>query len=147
MRLPIMLLYREESTLFSWKINSEFNIWVHGGSNRTSKFQSKLFHKFFSIFRLRYGYTWLLLMYLQSKEVIQLSGHVYLELDLHKLGKIMSKFILCKPEDDIINIDLSNYQLAIFPFDKKSLINLSSCETMGDQILCKSVIPSSRCLL
>ena len=69
-------------------------------------------------------------MYLQSKEVIQLSNHAYLELGLLKLGKIMSKFILCRPEDDIINIDLSNYQLAIFPFDKKSLISLSSCETM-----------------
>ena len=48
-------------------------------------------------------------MNLQSKEVIQLSNHAHLELDLHKLRKVMSKFILCRLEDDIINIDLSNY--------------------------------------
>ena len=69
-------------------------------------------------------------MDLQSKEVIQHSNHAHLELSLHKLGKIMSKFILCRLEDDIINIDLSNYQLVIVPFDKESLINMSSCETM-----------------
>ena len=56
----------------------------------------------------------------------------------------MSKFVLCRLKDDIINIDLSNYQLAIFPFDKESLIKLSFCETMRDQILCKPVI---KCLL
>ena len=69
-------------------------------------------------------------MDLQSKEVIQLSNHAYLELGLHKLRELMSKFILSRPENDIINIDLSNYQLAIFLFDKESLISLSSCETM-----------------
>ena len=66
-------------------------------------------------------------MDLQSNEVIQVSNHAHLELDLHEFGKIMSKLILCRLEDDIINIDLSNYQLVIFPFDKECLISLSSC--------------------
>ena len=69
-------------------------------------------------------------MNLQSNEVIQLSNHAHLKLGLHMLQKIMSKFILCRLKDDIINIDLSNYQLALLPFYKKSLINLSSCKTM-----------------
>ena len=104
---------------------SEFNIWVHRGSNRTSRFQTKLFHKIFSIFRLRYEYTKLLLTNLQPKEVIQLSNHAHLELDLHEFGETMSKVILCRLEHDIININLSNYQLAVFPFDEESLINFS----------------------
>ena len=69
-------------------------------------------------------------MNLQSKEVIQLSNHAHLELGLHEFGKIVSKFILCRPKDNIINIDLSNNQLLIFPFDKECLISLSSCEIM-----------------
>ena len=76
--------------------------------------------------------TWLLLMDLQPKEVIQLSNHTHLELDLHDFGEIMSKFILYRPEDDIISIYSSNYQLAIFPFDEECLISFSSCETMWD---------------
>ena len=69
-------------------------------------------------------------MDLQPKVVIQLFNHAHLELGLHELRNIMSKFILGRPEDDIINIDLSNNQLPIFPFDEKCLINLSSCEIM-----------------
>ena len=69
-------------------------------------------------------------MDLQPKEVIQLSNHAYLELGLHEFGETMSKFILYRPKDDIINIDLSNYQLIFFPFDEESLISFSSCETM-----------------
>ena len=38
---------------FTQQINSEFNIWAHRGSNRTSIFQTKIFHKIFSIFKLR----------------------------------------------------------------------------------------------
>ena len=68
-------------------------------------------------------------MDLQPKEVIQLSNHAHLELGLHELGKIMSKFIRCSLEDDIINIDLSNCQLTIFPLDEECLISFSSCET------------------
>ena len=69
-------------------------------------------------------------MNLQPKEVIQLCNHAHLELGLHEFGEIMSKFILCRPKDDIINIDLSNCQLVIFLLDEECLISLSSCETM-----------------
>ena len=62
--------------------------------------------------------------------MIQLSNHAHLEPDLYKFGETVSKFILSRPEDDINNIDLSNYQLVVFPFDEKSLISFSSCERM-----------------
>ena len=42
----------------------------------------------------------------------------------------MSKFILYRFEDDIINIDLSYCQLAIILFDKKGLISLAFYEAM-----------------
>ena len=82
-------------------------------------------------------------MNLQPKEVIQLSNHAHLELGLHEFGETMSKIIFSQPKDDIINIDLSNYQLAVFPFDKKSLISFSSYEPMWHQVLCELIIPSS----
>jgi len=66
-----------------------------------------------------------LLTDLQPKEVIQLSNHAHLKLGLHEFGETISKVILCRLKHDIINIDLSNYQLAIFPFDEESLINFS----------------------
>ena len=69
-------------------------------------------------------------MDLQPKKVIQLSNHDHLELGLHKFGETMSKFKLGRLEDDIINIDLSNYQLVVFYFDENSLISFSSCEPM-----------------
>ena len=65
-------------------------------------------------------------MNLQSKEVSQLSNHAHLELGLHEFWEAISKFLLSLPKDDIINIDLSNYQLAIFPFYEESLISFSS---------------------
>ena len=40
----------------------------------------------------------------------------------------MGKFILSRPKNDIIDLDLSNYQLAIFLFDEESLIRFSSYE-------------------
>ena len=86
-------------------------------------------------------------MNLQAKEVSQLSNHAYLELALHEFWETMSKFILSRPKDDIINIDLSNYQLAIFPFDEESLISFSSREPMWHQVLCELIILSSRGLL
>ena len=58
-------------------------------------------------------------MNLQSKEMTQLSNHAHLKLSLHKLQKVMSKFIICRPEDDITNIDLSYYQLTILFFDER----------------------------
>ena len=67
---------------------------------------------------------------LQPKEVSQLSNHAHLELGLHELWETMSKFILRPSKDDVINIDLSNYQLTAFSFDEESLISLSSCEPM-----------------
>ena len=86
-------------------------------------------------------------MDLQPKEVIQLSNHAHLELGLHEFGETMSKFILCRPENDTINVDLSNYQLAILPFDEESLISFSSCEPMWYQVLCEPILPSSKGLL
>ena len=86
-------------------------------------------------------------MDLQPEKVIQLSNHAHLELVLYEFGETMSKFILCWPEDDIINIDLSNYQLAIFHFDEESFISFPSCEPMWHQVLCEPIIPSSRGLL
>ena len=86
-------------------------------------------------------------MNLQAKEVSQLSNHAYLELGLHEFWETMGKFILHWPKDDIINIDLSNYQLAIFPFYEESLISFSSCEPMWHQVLCELIILSSRGLL
>ena len=67
---------------------------------------------------------------LQPKEVIQLSNHAHLKLGLHEFGETMSKFILSRPEENIINIDLSNYQLTVFPFDEESLISFSSYDPM-----------------
>ena len=63
-------------------------------------------------------------MNLQSKEVIQLFNHAHLELGLHKLREVMSKFILCRSEDDVINIYLSYYQFTILLFDKKEFDHL-----------------------
>ena len=38
---------------FASQVHSEFNIWAYWGSNRTNRFQTKIFHKILSIFRLR----------------------------------------------------------------------------------------------
>ena len=84
---------------------------------------------------------------LQAKEMSKLSNHAHLELALHEFWEIMSKFILSQTKDDIINIDLSNYQLAIFPFNEESLIRFSSYEPMWHQVLCESIIPNSKGLL
>ena len=94
-----MLLYKEESTLLPNKsiVSLTFGVLI-GLAESKPNFFPKIFGN---------------PMNLQSNEVILLSNHAHLELDLHKLQKIMSKFILCRLEDDIINIDLSNYQLTI----------------------------------
>ena len=81
-------------------------------------------------------------MNLQPKEVIQLSNDAHFKLGLHEFGETMSKFILCWSEDDIINIDLNNYQLAIFPFDEESLISFPFCEPMWHHALYAPIIPS-----
>ena len=67
---------------------------------------------------------------LQLKEVVQLTNHAHLKFGLHKLEEPMCKFILSQPKYDIINTDLSNYQLAAFPFYEESLISFSSYEPM-----------------
>ena len=86
-------------------------------------------------------------MNLQAKEVSQLSNHAYLELALHEFWETMSKFILSRPKNDIIDLNLSNYQLAIFLFDEESLINFSSYEPIWHQVLCEPIMPSFRSLL
>ena len=97
-----MLLYKEESTFLPNKSIVSLTLGLIGVLLGLVESKPNFFHKIF-------GNP----MNLQSNEVIQLSNHAHLELDLHKLQKIMSKFILCRLEDDIINIDLSNYQLTI----------------------------------
>ena len=55
-------------------------------------------------------------MNLQAKEVSQLSNHAHLKLALHEFPKTMSKFILSRPRDDIVNIDLSKLSTHHLPF-------------------------------
>ena len=105
----------------NWNFRFECNIWpltkLCCGSYRSLTylciFKSKFLDKFSCVFGLIYENFITLLLDLESKKVVGLSHHRHFELFLHAWFKILTKHLIRRSKNDIININLHNKDITI----------------------------------
>jgi hypothetical protein len=107
----------------------------------------KPFEQILSVHCLGYERSFLELLHLKSKEVVQLAHHRHLEFLHHYPAKLITRLLISRTKYYVINIYLAYKQITITSFSKKSRIRFPNLESIGNEKVSKAFIPCSWSLL
>jgi hypothetical protein len=84
---------------------------------------------------------------LKPQKICQLSNHTHFKLLLHLFRKIMSLTVYSGSKYYIIKINLGSKLVLTLGLNEQSLICLTSCKTLSQEIKDKTIIPCTGSLL
>jgi hypothetical protein len=87
------------------------------------------------------------LLDLKTKEELQFTHHGHLKPVGHDSTKLFTKFIVSRPKDYIININLTNKDIFSISLNKESRIGFAYLKSVLEKKILKGFIPCSRSLL
>jgi hypothetical protein len=83
----------------------------------------------------------------KTKEELQFTHHRHLELLGYDPTKLFTKFIISRPKDNIININLANEDIFSISMNEESRIGFAYFKTILEKKILKAFLPCSRSLL
>ena len=105
-----------------------------------------LLDKISSIFFLRDECTILPLFNLKTQEKCKFLYHIHFDFLLHFFKKLYSTGVYGGSKHYVINIQLSYKKTVLIFLHKQGLVSIPSLKSSIQEIICKPIIPCSRCL-
>jgi hypothetical protein len=100
-----------------------------------------------SVLDLAYEHVIFQLLDLKTKKEVELSHHRHLKPISHDLAKLITKGLISRTKDNVININLAYKDIIINPSCELSRIDFTNPKTIVNEKVPKSFISCYMCLL